>query len=164
MRSIEVFTFTVVFVFSYLQAERLEQKTDDLDTYSRAQTALTIALRDKLLQLGPTYIKLGQLLSTRIDVLPREYIFKELVLMQDQVGGWAGGWVAPIYPYLAHICLYRSCGTRWVRVAGSLCPHTHALPTVLTPLFFPSPSPACSSPARCPRSTATRSSPPSRGS
>ncbi len=42
------------------------------------------AFRDKLIELGPAYIKLGQVLSTRPDLLPRQYI-EELEHLQDAV-------------------------------------------------------------------------------
>ena len=41
-------------------------------------------LRDKFLALGPTFIKIGQTLGTRADLLPIEYI-QELSKLQDEV-------------------------------------------------------------------------------
>lgn len=41
-------------------------------------------LRNKLLALGPTFIKIGQTLATRADLMPAEYI-KELSKLQDEV-------------------------------------------------------------------------------
>jgi len=42
------------------------------------------AFRDRLVELGPAYIKLGQVLSTRPDLLPKPYI-DELEHLQDEV-------------------------------------------------------------------------------
>jgi predicted unusual protein kinase regulating ubiquinone biosynthesis (AarF/ABC1/UbiB family) len=42
------------------------------------------ALLDAMITLGPTFIKLGQLLSTRPDVLPPEYV-EEFTKLQDRV-------------------------------------------------------------------------------
>jgi predicted unusual protein kinase regulating ubiquinone biosynthesis (AarF/ABC1/UbiB family) len=42
------------------------------------------ALLDSMLTLGPTFIKLGQLLSTRPDILPPEYV-EEFTKLQDRV-------------------------------------------------------------------------------
>jgi len=41
-------------------------------------------LRESLISLGPTFIKIGQALGTRADLLPLPYV-KELALLQDQV-------------------------------------------------------------------------------
>lgn len=42
------------------------------------------ALRKRLVALGPTFIKIGQTLGTRADILPTEYI-QELARLQDEV-------------------------------------------------------------------------------
>ncbi|GKV18251.1 hypothetical protein SLEP1_g28657 [Rubroshorea leprosula] len=56
--------------------------TEDKRTNRRKRTASW--LRERLLQLGPTFIKLGQLSSARSDIFPQEYI-DELAKLQDKV-------------------------------------------------------------------------------
>ncbi len=43
-----------------------------------------VILREKFLKLGPTFIKIGQTLATRADLLPVEYV-QELSKLQDEV-------------------------------------------------------------------------------
>jgi predicted unusual protein kinase regulating ubiquinone biosynthesis (AarF/ABC1/UbiB family) len=45
-------------------------------------------LRQSLINLGPTFIKIGQALGTRADLLPLPYV-KELALLQDQVPAYS---------------------------------------------------------------------------
>jgi len=48
------------------------------------QPVLAVHLRQALEELGPTFIKLGQVLSLRADLLPPEFV-RELSLLQDRV-------------------------------------------------------------------------------
>ncbi|EOX93532.1 Kinase superfamily protein isoform 1 [Theobroma cacao] len=56
--------------------------TEDKQKKRRRKTASW--LRERVLQLGPTFIKLGQLSSTRSDLFPREFV-DELAKLQDRV-------------------------------------------------------------------------------
>jgi predicted unusual protein kinase regulating ubiquinone biosynthesis (AarF/ABC1/UbiB family) len=53
-------------------------------TLTRDQAKLGAWTRDRVVKLGPTFIKLGQIVSTRSDVYPREFV-KELESLQDDV-------------------------------------------------------------------------------
>ncbi len=55
----------------------------------------SVRLRLALEELGPTFIKIGQLLSTRADLLPKEYI-EELSKLQDDVAPISGNEVVQI--------------------------------------------------------------------
>lgn len=46
--------------------------------------SLAVWIRETLLDLGPTFIKVGQLFSTRADLFPAEYV-EELAKLQDKV-------------------------------------------------------------------------------
>ena len=51
---------------------------------SQRRQKLAAWLREGLIKLGPTFIKIGQQFSTRVDVLSPEFI-KELEMLQDNV-------------------------------------------------------------------------------
>ena len=51
---------------------------------SQRKVKLAAWLREGLIKLGPTFIKIGQQFSTRVDVLSPEFI-KELEQLQDSV-------------------------------------------------------------------------------
>lgn len=77
-RQWEIFSFTTQFL-TFLLWDRLAGSNTVRKRQRRAQW-----LVDRLMNLGPTFIKIGQSLSTRADLIPIEYIEK-LTQLQDRV-------------------------------------------------------------------------------
>ncbi len=78
LRHLEVFTVALSFL-GYLFWDNL---TRDFSAKTRHKRAKWLV--DKFLYLGPTFIKIGQTLSTRVDLLPLEYT-QEFSYLQDKV-------------------------------------------------------------------------------
>jgi ubiquinone biosynthesis protein len=78
-------------------------------------------LRAALEELGPTYSKLGQVLSTRPDLLPAEYI-EELATLQDHV--------APLTEKEVVQVMEQELGVPWEDVFGSIDPKPLAAGTI----------------------------------
>eukprot|EP00286_Rhodomonas_abbreviata_P019366 CAMPEP_0181297322 /NCGR_PEP_ID=MMETSP1101-20121128/5177_1 /TAXON_ID=46948 /ORGANISM="Rhodomonas abbreviata, Strain Caron Lab Isolate" /LENGTH=678 /DNA_ID=CAMNT_0023402249 /DNA_START=185 /DNA_END=2221 /DNA_ORIENTATION=- len=85
VRTIELYSFGIKIILRELKLRKVEDKAEK----SAARKEIARDLRQGLLELGPTFIKLGQLLSTRIDILTKEYI-DELKILQDNVPGFSG--------------------------------------------------------------------------
>lgn len=77
-RQIDIFTAATTFIF-YLWWDATFPKNSLLHKKRRAEW-----LKETLVDLGPTFIKIGQALSTRADLLPLEYV-QALSELQDKV-------------------------------------------------------------------------------
>lgn len=78
-------------------------------------------IRDALQELGPTFAKLGQVLSTRPDLLPPEVI-EELATLQEKV--------TPLTEQEVVAAMERELGVPWEDVFASLDPHPIAAGTI----------------------------------
>ncbi|MGA9381957.1 MAG: AarF/ABC1/UbiB kinase family protein [Phormidium sp.] len=77
-RQIDIFTAATTFIF-YLWWDATFPNNSPLHKKRRAEW-----LKETLVDLGPTFIKIGQALSTRADLLPLEYV-QALSQLQDKV-------------------------------------------------------------------------------
>ena len=68
----------------FLDAKLGRRPEDDDEAKAATDATRAAQLRSILIRLGPTYVKLGQVLSSRQDLLPTPYV-KELETLQDSV-------------------------------------------------------------------------------
>jgi len=79
------FSFVTGFFLQYARA-RLTGRSYDFFADAKHNRRRAIRLRTAALEMGGVLVKVGQFLSTRVDLLPTEYI-EELSLLQDEVPG-----------------------------------------------------------------------------
>ena len=85
-RYIDIWSFVVLWL-TWLWVDKKDWSyqggvTEEKKNLRRRKQAIWV--REKMLELGPTFIKLGQLFSTRADLFPSEYV-EELSKLQDKV-------------------------------------------------------------------------------
>jgi ABC1 atypical kinase-like domain len=88
-RNGEVWKVALQCVFQVLKSRKLKLKGASQEEIQAAQVAAAEFIRDSLLKLGPSFIKLGQVVSTRTDVLPATYT-DVLKTLTDEVPGFSG--------------------------------------------------------------------------
>jgi len=88
-RNGEVWKFALQCVFRCLKPRSMRKKGATDEEIKQAQIDAATFIRDGLLTLGPTFVKLGQVVSTRTDVLPKTFT-DVLKTLQDEVPAFSG--------------------------------------------------------------------------
>jgi len=86
-RSLEIWSFVLGATFQLLRLRY--QKEEDEEALVEQKKKVGEWVRRSLIILGPTFIKVGQLLSTRVDLFDKE-IIDELSLLQDSCPRFSG--------------------------------------------------------------------------
>ena len=89
VRNAEVWKFALKSVFAALKPRKLKAKGASEEEVKAAQVKAAEFIRDGLLVLDPSFVKLGQVASTRTDVLPETYT-EVLKTLTDNVPGFGG--------------------------------------------------------------------------
>ncbi|XP_072972664.1 protein ACTIVITY OF BC1 COMPLEX KINASE 8, chloroplastic [Typha angustifolia] len=85
-RTLEIWGFVFTFLFkAWLNSQKFSYR-GDMTEEKKVIRRKTLAkwLKESILRLGPTFIKIGQQFSTRVDILAQEYV-DQLSELQDQV-------------------------------------------------------------------------------
>ncbi|KAF9681952.1 hypothetical protein SADUNF_Sadunf05G0056800 [Salix dunnii] len=85
-RTLEIWGFVLTFIFkAWLNNQKFSYRGGVTEEKKVARRkALAKWLKESILRLGPTFIKIGQQFSTRVDILAQEYV-DQLSELQDQV-------------------------------------------------------------------------------
>ncbi|CAI0428820.1 unnamed protein product [Linum tenue] len=84
-RTVEIWGSVFTFIFkAWLNSQKFSYRGMTEEKKMVRRKALAKWLKDTILRLGPTFIKIGQQFSTRVDILAQEYV-DQLSELQDQV-------------------------------------------------------------------------------
>eukprot|EP01018_Ginkgo_biloba_P038096 Gb_35512 [translate_table: standard] len=85
-RTIEIWGFVIAFLFKAWVNNQKFMYKGGINEEKKKEKRKSLAkwLKEGILRLGPTFIKIGQQFSTRVDILAQEYV-DQLAELQDQV-------------------------------------------------------------------------------
>ncbi|XP_030527421.1 protein ACTIVITY OF BC1 COMPLEX KINASE 8, chloroplastic [Rhodamnia argentea] len=85
-RTVEIWGFVLIFIFRVWLSNQKFSYRGGMTEPKKVLRRKVLAkwLKENILRLGPTFIKIGQQFSTRVDILPQEYV-DQLSELQDQV-------------------------------------------------------------------------------